>query len=173
MWARRWPPWAWATVRRLPLSARRWPVPEDGPSVGSSDPPQASSSNGRISARAMTPRKRRGVLISIRSPCLLGRGMTARRVRILSRTYQGPKSGYSRPRRERPVRRISYRSPPAGGLGLYGSAPGWRRRSLNARRTRGLGLLCGPRRTYLGDWSGVPGRHGETWRRPKSCEMMG
>ena len=44
-----------------------------------------------------------------------------------------------------------------------------------AERTEDTGprLLCGPRRTYLGDWSGVPGRHGETWRRPKSCEMMG
>ena len=40
---------------------------EDGPSSGSSELLQASNSNGRISARAKTPRKRRGVLISIRS----------------------------------------------------------------------------------------------------------
>ena len=60
-------------------------VARAGRSVGSSEPPQASISNGRSSARAMTPRKRRGVLISIRSPCLLGRSVTARRVRILSR----------------------------------------------------------------------------------------
>ena len=57
---------------------------EDGPSAGSSEPPQASSSNGRSSARAKTPRKSRGVLISIHSRCLLGRGGTARRVRILA-----------------------------------------------------------------------------------------
>ena len=46
---------------------------EDGPSVGSSEPPQASSTNGRISARARTPRKRRGILISPHSLCFLDR----------------------------------------------------------------------------------------------------
>ena len=51
---------------------------EDGPSVGSSEPPQASSSNGRSSARAKIPRKSRGVLISIHSLCFLGRGGTVR-----------------------------------------------------------------------------------------------
>ena len=45
---------------------------EAGPSVGSSEPRQASSSNRRISARAKTPRKRRGVLISLHSLRSLG-----------------------------------------------------------------------------------------------------
>ena len=36
---------------------------EDGPFAGSSEPPQASGSNGRSSARAKIPRKGRGVLI--------------------------------------------------------------------------------------------------------------
>ena len=40
--------------------------------------------NGRSSARAKIPRKSRGVLISIHSLCLLGRGVTARRIRILT-----------------------------------------------------------------------------------------
>ena len=48
---------------------------EDRPPVGSSEPPQASSSNGRSNARAKIPKKRRGVLISIHSMCLLGRGV--------------------------------------------------------------------------------------------------
>ena len=46
--------------------------------VGSSEPPQASSSNGRSSARAKIPRKSRGVLITIHSLCLWGRGGMAR-----------------------------------------------------------------------------------------------
>ena len=44
--------------------------PEDGPSVDSSEPPQASTSNGISSARVKRPRKRRGVLISIDPLCL-------------------------------------------------------------------------------------------------------
>ena len=44
----------------------------DGPSAGSSEPLQASSSNGRISARAKIPRKSRGVLMSIHCLCLPG-----------------------------------------------------------------------------------------------------
>ena len=59
--------------------------PDDGASVGSSEPPQASSSNGRSSARAKMPRKRRGVLISIHSLRLLGRSVTAWCVRIIAR----------------------------------------------------------------------------------------
>ncbi len=51
---------------------------EDGPFVGSPDPSQASSSNGRIRARAMTPRKRGGVLISLQSLRLLSWGGVAR-----------------------------------------------------------------------------------------------
>ena len=51
---------------------------EDGPSVGSSEPPQASSINGRSSARAKIPRKSRGVLISLQSLRLLVRGGTVR-----------------------------------------------------------------------------------------------
>ena len=57
---------------------------EAGSSVGSAEPLQASNSNGKISARAKTPRKRRGILIAIHSLCLLGHGGTARRVRILA-----------------------------------------------------------------------------------------
>ena len=46
---------------------------EDGPSaVGSSKPPQARSSNGAISAKAKTPRRRCGVVIPIHSLSLLG-----------------------------------------------------------------------------------------------------
>ena len=57
---------------------------KDVPSVGSSEPPQASSSNGRSSARAKIPRKNLCVLISIHSLCLLGRDGTAWCVRILA-----------------------------------------------------------------------------------------
>ena len=49
---------------------------------GSSEPPQATSINGRSSAMAKTPRKRRGVLISLQSLHLLGRGEY--RVRMLT-----------------------------------------------------------------------------------------
>ena len=49
--------------------------PEDVLPSGSSESPQASSSNGRSNARAKIPKKRRGVLISIHSMCLLGRGV--------------------------------------------------------------------------------------------------
>ena len=45
-------------------------VARAGRSVGSSEPPQASSSNGRSSASAKTPSKSRGVLISNHFLCL-------------------------------------------------------------------------------------------------------
>ena len=46
------------------LSGSLVALSEDSPSAGSSEPPQASSSNGRISARAKIPMKRRADLIS-------------------------------------------------------------------------------------------------------------
>ena len=65
---------------------------EDDSSVGSSEPPQARSSNGRISAKAKRPRKRRGVLISIHSLSLLGLSATTRRDRIIARAAEFPAS---------------------------------------------------------------------------------
>ena len=65
---------------------------EDGSSVGSSEPLQASSSIGRISARVKNPKKWRGVLISTHSPRILSRDGTARHVPMLARSGKLPAS---------------------------------------------------------------------------------
>ena len=115
---------------------------EDGPSVGSSESPQASSNGRRISARAKIPRKSRGILIWIHSLCLLGRGGTARRVRILAHvgglpaTAPGAVESMTRPVYQHGVR---LESTGAGGCAVL-------RGSANGKRTpaRGRGLSHSP-----------------------------
>ena len=76
-------------------SAVVWP--EDALTSGSSEPPQASSSNGRITTRTEIPRKGLGVFISIHSMFLWARDGTAGGVWILAHGGKLPASSRTRP----------------------------------------------------------------------------
>ena len=110
---------------------------EDGSSVGSSEPPQANNSNGRSSVRAKIPRKSRGVLISIHSLWLLGRGVTALHV---------PRIAWGG--------RITCLATRRGGINDPASLPSWRLRCDSA----GAGDCAVPRGSANGKKTPAQGR---------------
>ena len=70
VWAQRWPR-AWADGSAPSVVGSAVARSEDGPSVGSSEPPQATSSTSRISAKAKTPRPGKGeAFSSCFTPCV-------------------------------------------------------------------------------------------------------